>query len=262
MRMKWRWMAVFVMAWLVAGVGRTHAAVTEEDLPRLLEKVFRERPDLVMDVLRSHSESVLDIAQQGSYQRRSRNLQTQWAADMKVPKTVKLAGRPMLGSSSARVRIVAFTDFTCHYCQQASFTVEDIMGEYGKDVSLVFKALPLAEGIGPQAAAYFEALAMQDQAKAWKFYKALFADQKSLLGEGEGFLKKAAAAAGADMRRLKNDVKSKKVADILAEDASDAEKLKIEGTPFFLVNNLVVRGALPLDLFKGAVDMALGKPGK
>ena len=37
----------------------------------------------------------------------------------------------------------------------------------------------------------------------------------------------------------------------------DAQKLGIEGTPYFLVNNLVVRGALPLDLFKSAIDMAL-----
>ena len=42
----------------------------------------------------------------------------------------------------------------------------------------------------------------------------------------------------------------------------DAQKLGVEGTPYFLVNNMVVRGALPLDLFKGAVDMALKQNGK
>ena len=33
--------------------------------------------------------------------------------------------------------------------------------------------------------------------------------------------------------------------------------LAVEGTPYFLVNNLVVRGALPQDLFKSAIEMAL-----
>ena len=42
----------------------------------------------------------------------------------------------------------------------------------------------------------------------------------------------------------------------------DAQKLGVEGTPYFLVNNMVVRGALPLDLFKGAVDMALKQNNK
>ena len=48
----------------------------------------------------------------------------------------------------------------------------------------------------------------------------------------------------------------------LAEDQQDAQKLGVEGTPYFLVNNMVVRGALPLDLFKGAVDMALKQNNK
>ena len=59
------------------------------------------------------------------------------------------------------------------------------------------------------------------------------------------------------MKRLAKDVHSKKVTDIIAEDQMDAQTLGIEGTPYFLVNNLVVRGALPLDLFKSAIDMAL-----
>ena len=59
------------------------------------------------------------------------------------------------------------------------------------------------------------------------------------------------------MKRLAKDVHSKKVTDIIAEAQMDAQTLGIEGTPYFLVNNLVVRGALPLDLFKSAIDMAL-----
>ena len=115
--------------------------VTEENLPQLLEKLFRERPELVMDVLRSQSESVLEIAQQGSNLRRKHSLEAQWAVDLKIPKTVKTAGRPIMGSPKAKVRIVEFSDFTCHFCQQASKTVDAILQEYGKDVCLVFKSM-------------------------------------------------------------------------------------------------------------------------
>jgi predicted DsbA family dithiol-disulfide isomerase len=31
----------------------------------------------------------------------------------------------------------------------------------------------------------------------------------------------------------------------------------VEGTPYFLVNNLTIRGAVSYDLFNAAVDMAL-----
>ena len=47
------------------GARAASVQVTEENLPQMLEKLFQERPDLVMDVLRKHSEAVLDIAQQG-----------------------------------------------------------------------------------------------------------------------------------------------------------------------------------------------------
>lgn len=241
------------------GVGTANAVeVTEENLPRLLEKLFRERPELVMDVLRRQSESVLDIAQQGSNLRRQHSLEAQWAQDMKETKSVKTEGRPVMGSPKAKVRIVAFSDFTCHFCQQASKTVDAILQEYGKDVSLVFKNMPLDDkGPANIASAYFVAISQQSEEKAWQFYKALFADRDKLIAEGETFLKKTAEGLNVDMKRLAKDVHSKKVTDIIAEDQQDAQKLGIEGTPYFLVNNLVVRGALPLDLFKSAVDMAL-----
>lgn len=232
--------------------------ITEDNLPQLLEKALLEHPDIVLDVLRRNSEAVLDIAQQGSNMRRKRNLETQWREDTKTPKSVRLAGRPALGSPKAKVNVVAFSDFTCHFCQQASKTVDALLREYGKDISLVFKNLPFDEkGPGGQAAAYFVAISQQSEEKAWKFYKVLFADRDRLVTEGEDFLKKTAQDLEVDMKRLARDIRSKKVSDILAEDQQDAQKLGVEGTPYFLVNNLVVRGALPLDLFKGAVDMAL-----
>ncbi len=234
--------------------------ITDENLAQMLEKLLQERPDLVMDVLRNNSEAVLDIAQQGSNMRRQRSLEAQWSQEMKTTKSVKLDGRPVLGPKNAKVRIVAFSDFTCHFCQQASGTVSAILKEYGKDVSLVFKNLPLDDkGPASIASKYFLAIAQQSEEKAWKFHDALFAGRDKLVTDGEAFLKTTAQDLGVDMKRLAKDVHSKKVSDIMAEDQQDAQKLGVEGTPYFLVNDLVVRGALPPDLFKKAIDMAKAK---
>lgn len=233
-------------------------SVSEENLPRLVEKLLKERPELILDILRNHSEAVLDIAQQGSNLRRRHNLEAQWKDDCKKEKKAALAGRPSTGGSDAKVQIIAFTDFTCHYCQQASHTIDAIMHNYGKKVRLVFKSLPLDEkGPGAVAAAYFLAAAQQNEKLAWKLYAMLFANRDKLVAEGEPFLKKSAERIGLNMKQLQRDVQSKKITDMIAEDLQDAQNLGIEGTPYFLVNRLVVRGALPLDLFKVAVDMAL-----
>ncbi|WP_302148591.1 thioredoxin domain-containing protein [uncultured Desulfovibrio sp.] len=260
-----RTMQTFVLAALMAagllwGAQTKAAPISDENLTQALEKIFRERPDLVMDVLRRNSESVLDIAQQGSNLRRKRSMEAQWAEDMKTPKSVRTADRPVLGPANAKVRIVAFSDFTCHFCQQASHTLDALMRQYGKDVSLVFKNLPLDEkGPGATSAAYFTAIGQQDVNKAWAVFRTLFANRDQLITEGEAYLKKTAQELGVDMKTLVKDLHSKKVKTILAQDQEDAQKLGVEGTPYFLVNNMVLRGALPLDLFKDAVDMALKK---
>ncbi|SDF43568.1 DsbA family protein [Desulfovibrio legallii] len=256
-------LAAAVTAALLCGPTAEAAPLSDENLAQALEKIFQERPDLVMDVLRRNSESVLDIAQQGSNLRRKRSMEAQWAEDMKTPKSVRTADRPVLGPANAKVRIVAFSDFTCHFCQQASHTLDALLREYGKDVSLVFKNLPLDEkGPGAAAAGYFTAISLQSGDKAWAFYRAMFANRDQLVAEGEAFLKKTAEKLDVDMKRLSKDLHSKKVKTILTEDQEDAQKLGVEGTPYFLVNNMVVRGALPLDLFKDALDMALKNPAK
>lgn len=222
-----------------------------------IQKILQDNPNLILDILRQNSEAVLDIAQQGSNLRRKHNLEAQWQEDMDKKKDVKLADRPVWGNPKAPVQIVAFSDFSCHYCEQASKTIDAIMKDYGPDVSFVFKHLPLDDkGPGAQASIWFIAIAQQNEPAAWEFYKTMYANRDRLLGEGEPFIKETAQKLNLDMKRLEKDLQSKKVKEIMSQDQEDAQKLGVEGTPYFLVNNLVIRGALPLELFKTAVDMA------
>ena len=146
------------------------ATVTDANLKQMLEDLLREHPEIVLDVLRSHSEDVLDIAQAGANARRKAALEAQWHKEVKntPQKQISLACRPVKGNAAAPVRIVAFSDFTCHYCQQATHVLDEIMKKYGKNVSLVYKHMPLDEqGPGMLAARYFVAVAAQSESKAW-----------------------------------------------------------------------------------------------
>lgn len=236
--------------------------MSDRELTKKIASILLANPELVMDVLRQHSEEVLEIAQIGSNLRRKHNLEIQWKKDAAENKSVKIDGRPVLGSKDAKVRIVAFSDFTCHYCMQASQTLKNVMDKYGNDVCLIFKHLPMDEkGPGGKASEYFIAISQQDEAKAWEFYQHMFANRDKLMAEGEDFLKKTSQDLNVDMKKLQKDLQGKKIRETMKEDEADAKKLGVEGTPYFLVNNLVVRGALPRDLFDSAVDMAL-KNGK
>lgn len=259
--MKKNILAGLALAGMLGAVPSLQAAESFQSdiaLNKKISQILQDNPELIMDVLRKHSEEVLEIAQMGSNLRRKHNLELQWKKDLTEKKEVRIEGRPVLGNRNAPVRIVAFSDFTCHYCMQASQTIKDIMRKYGDKVSYVFKHLPMDEkGVGGKASEYFIAIAQQDEAKAWQFYDELYANRDRLLAGGEDYLKKTCKDMGLDMKSLQKDLQGKKVREIMKEDEEDAKKLGVEGTPYFLVNNLIVRGAMPKDLFDGAIDTAL-----
>lgn len=238
----------------------TPAAPAADSARQATERDIREalaaNPDLLLDVLRRNSETLLDIVQEGAILRRNKTLIAGWKADLATPKTIKLERRLSRGPADAPVTVVAYSDFTCPYCEQAAANMKTLLEE-SKNIRYVFKSFPLGGGHGRLAAEYFVAAGLQGSEKAWKFYDLLFSLRERLTREGEPVLKKAAQEAGLDLRRLAADAKSRAVRDMVDEDMAEAARLGVEGTPTTFVNNLVVRGALAPELFARAVNMAL-----
>ena len=227
-------------------------------LKATLSQLFREHPELVLDVLREHSEDVLEIAQQGNMQRKRKALIAQWEQDAQVAKKVNLDGYAFRGSVNAPVTIVAYSDFTCPFCRSAEQVIAQILPKYRNKVRFVFKPLPKEDVLISLAAARYSLAAfMQDSDKGWVFYELIFAGMENLEQDGENFLKATALKAGLDLKRLMADSASARVQAIIAADRVEANTLRISGTPYFLVNNLAVRGALPKEFFEDAIDMAL-----
>ncbi len=234
------------------------AADSDAALIKQLERIFLERPELVLNVLRNNSEAILEIAQDGSNKKRKRNLEAQWQQDMQVKKNIRVEGRPVWGAKDAPVTIVEFSDFTCPYCAQAAMTLSQIKKSYGDKVNIIFKHTPLsASPTAILASEYVIAAGFQSSEKAQVLYENLFRHRGELMEKGESFIKDEAQRAGLDMKKLVEDIQSDKTKKILQEDLTDGKELGVEGTPYFFVNDIVVRGALSSELFKAAIDMAL-----
>lgn len=245
----------------MAGAALSASNADRDALREELKAILKEDPDIILDILRENSEAVLDVAQQGSDMRRLRAMKWQWENDMTKPKSVRLAGRPTIGSDKAPVTIVAFTDFTCAYCGQAEETLRNIYESYNGKVRLVYKSLPMATHPGSMEAAQFMLAAYaQDKEKSWKLFHNFFNNRNRILAnDGHAFLRSAAMEAGLNMTRLLEDARGAAVQKIIDEDGQDADILGFEGTPSFLVNNIIIKGALQENLFRAAVDMALAE---
>ena len=241
----------------LAAAGGAYAAPAAAPAAQL-EAILSEHPELILNVLKQHSEEVLDIVQMGSDKRRRAVLLQQWEKDIREPKQVALEGRPAGGPDNAPVTIIAFSDFVCTYCHQAAYTVGNLMKRYPGKIRLIFKQVPKTES-GRIAAEWFIAAYQMDKVRAWKMYALIFDRQKQVEESALATLRAIASEVGYDAKTLEASVRSraKELDAVLAGDAADATALGFVGTPYFLVNNMVLRGALPMENFADAVEMAL-----
>ncbi|NBX92229.1 MAG: thiol:disulfide interchange protein [Proteobacteria bacterium] len=179
--------------------------------------------------------------------------------EFKTPKKPKLSSdRAVLGSLSAPIVIVAYSDFQCPYCSRGAGTIEEVRKKYGKKVGFIFKHLPLPfHQMAQPAAEYFEAIAIQDPKKAYRFHDEVFKNQGELQSGGEDFLSKIAKQVGADLARLKKDRSTPKVQKRIEEDKKEAQEFGIQGTPGFIVAGVTLKGAYPLASFEEIIERRL-----
>jgi protein-disulfide isomerase len=100
-----------------------------------------------------------------------------------------------------------------------------------------------------------ECVKKQDPEAGWKVYEKMFEDQKSLTVDN--IKAKTLEYAGADkIDKTKFDEcydKKETLAKVRA-DKAEASTLGISGTPSFVVNGRLVKGAQPADKFKAVID--------
>jgi protein-disulfide isomerase len=132
--------------------------------------------------------------------------------------TIEVKGSPALGSTDAEVEIVEFSDFQCPFCSRVWPTLQQVREEYGDDVRIVFKHLPLR--IHPKApAAHAAAEAAHRQGKFWEMHDAIFGNPRELSPEQ---FEKYAQEIGLDVAKFKTDVASPDVKARVDADQSEA----------------------------------------
>src|SRR5262245_17299849 len=163
---------------------------------------------------------------------------------------VAVGDAPTKGGKQPKVTIVEFSDFQCPFCSRVNGTLDQLLKDYGNDVSISFRhnPLPFHNNAMPAAMA---AEAAREQGKFWEMHDKLFAGQQSL---DRPSLEKFAQEIGLDMGKFKAALDKEKGKDRIKRDTDDATKFGARGTPNFFINGRNFRGAQPLEAFKGVVD--------
>ena len=168
--------------------------------------------------------------------------------------------RVFFGKKDAPITIVEYSDFQCPYCSRGYQTMKQVLKEYDGKVRIVFKHLPLDfHPLAMPAAKYFEAIAKQSHEKAEKFHDMVFENQGMLKDKGEAYFDEVAKKVGADLKKVKADLKSEDITKRIEADMEEAKKFNFSGTPGFIINGVSLRGAYPFPAFKEIIDQHLKK---
>ncbi len=148
------------------------------------------------------------------------------------PETVDIKGAPCRGPANAPVTMVVFSDFQCPYCGLAVRLTQVVEKEAGERLRVCFRHWPLKRHPRARPAA-LAAVAAQLQGKFWPMHDKLFGNAKAL---DDGDLLIYASAVGLDTDRFQRDLLSARVAAQVDADTAEARRLKLRGTPAFLIN--------------------------
>jgi protein-disulfide isomerase len=160
---------------------------------------------------------------------------------------------PARGPAKAAVTIVEFSDFECSFCRDVQPALQEVVEEYGDDVRLIFKHLPL-EGHRNSLPAARAAYCAGEQDRFWQFHDAVFA-AGSL--SPPGVLERIAVDIGLGMERFRACVSSEQSQAAVLKDVETARSLRIDSTPSFLVNGRLIKGALSFAEWQKLVEREL-----
>lgn len=171
---------------------------------------------------------------------------------------VPVGGSPVLGSPTALVTMIEFSEFQCPFCKKVQPTLERLRAEYGDRLRIVWKDQPISSHLraAPAAQLARAARAQKGEAGFWAVHDLLFASQPKL---EDADLEVVARTGRLDVVKAMGAVGNKTFAKAIEADLDLGDDVQSSGTPHFFINGRRVIGAKPFDQMKVIIDDEIAK---
>ncbi len=174
------------------------------------------------------------------------------------PKILFRSDSDKLGSASAKVTLVEFSDYQCPACGAAYPIIKQIINDYKDKVLFVYRNFPLSIHQNSKIAAE-AAEAAGAQGKYWQMHDMLFENQSAWSSSSNplDMFTEYAKSIGLDTDKFKNDVEGNKYSDKIKADINDGVSLGVNSTPTFYLNGEKVTGLASFNDLKSKIDALL-----
>ena len=152
---------------------------------------------------------------------------------------------PVGGTHKGDITVVEFFDYNCGYCKRAATTLKALQTS-DPNIRIVYKEFAILGQKSVVAAK--AALAANRQCKYVKFHEGLMSGRTDL-----DSIASLANSLGIDYSKLRKDMASSAIKNILQKNYKLANALGISGTPVFVIGEKVIPGAVDLETLKQVV---------
>jgi protein-disulfide isomerase len=126
--------------------------------------------------------------------------------------------------------------------------------KYVKDGTLRIEWRDFPYRGGESVNAAVAARAAQAQGKFWEYHDLLYESQSS--GFSDENLRAHARKVGLDMQRFGRDYENATYAELVQKDFREGQRMGVNGTPTFLINDQVLVGLQPIGVFEKTIENA------
>ncbi|MEL6287817.1 MAG: DsbA family protein [Pseudomonadota bacterium] len=216
-----------------AATPSTTATTDRVAVEAIVRSYILENPEILLE-----AQQALEIKMRAEQEERQRV-----AVLENAPRIFRSKDDPVFGNPDGDVTVVEFFDYNCGFCKRAIPHLAKLV-ESDKNVKVVFKEFPIFGEASEQAA--LAALAAREQGKYWEMHRALLelpgrANRETALAAGKDL--------GLDIERMKKDMESDALRQVISDVQRLATEMGIQGTPHFLVGPQAIPGA-PDDLYE------------
>lgn len=175
------------------------------------------------------------------------------------PVPVKTLDSPSKGNPNAPVTIVEFSDFECTFCKEVQPVISKLLKENNGQLRHVFRNYPISS-IHPGAEnAAIAGLCANEQNKFWEYHDKVFEKANDKRPLTKDILKTTASELGLERTTFDTCLDSKKYLARVQKDIRDATSYGVAGTPTFFINNRIISGNQPIEVFKEIINEEINK---
>lgn len=171
-------------------------------------------------------------------------------------------GASALGSPTAKVTVINYSDFMCPYCTQFATTMEHQLIKDYVDTGKVRYVVRMVGFLTPASQTSLEAAyCAEDQGKFWPYHDRLFTE-RSHASQGiytPDRLKAYAAELGLNMQQFNTCLDTHQHAADAQAATNAALNLGINGTPTIFVNGQPLVGGMPYASYQQAINADLAQ---